>query len=62
VKASILGAGRSLLVNSFLAPFDLATVKALLRDIVDWKVRDPHMSPAEQRGMWRVVEAVEAES
>jgi aminoglycoside phosphotransferase (APT) family kinase protein len=62
VKASILGAGRSLLVNSFLAPFDLATVKAHLRDIVDWKVRDPHMSPAEQQGMWRVVEAVEAES
>jgi aminoglycoside phosphotransferase (APT) family kinase protein len=59
VKASILGFGRSLLVSSFLAPFDLGPVRACLRDVVEWKVRDPHMSQAEQGGMWRVVEMSE---
>jgi tRNA A-37 threonylcarbamoyl transferase component Bud32 len=61
LKGSALAFVRSLFVNSFLARFDLADVKLHLRDVVEWKVRDPHMSPAEQRGMWRVVEAVEAE-
>lgn len=61
LKASILGFGRSMLVSSFLDPFDLAKVKLHLRDIVEWKARDPHMSPAEQRGMWRVVEAIESD-
>jgi len=60
VKGSIMGHGRSMLVNSFLAHVDLPAVKARLREVVEWKVRDPHMSPTEQRGMWSVVEAVEA--
>jgi Phosphotransferase enzyme family len=60
VMGSIMGRGRSLLINSFLSQADLVAVKACIRDVVDWKVRDPNMSPAEQRGMWRVVEAVES--
>ncbi len=51
---------RSLLINSFLAPFDLVDVGALLRDMVAWKVQDPHMSADEQRRMWSLVEKVEA--
>lgn len=47
VKAKLLGAGRSLLVQSFLAGFDRRAVGALLREIVEWKVGDPHMSRRE---------------
>lgn len=62
VRGTILGYGRSLLIKSFLAQADLVAVKSRLREVVEWKVRDPNMSPAEQRGMWRVVEAVESET
>jgi len=62
LRGSIMGLGRSLLVNSFLAQADLPTVKSCLREIVEWKTKDPNMSSGEQRGMWRVVEAVEAET
>ncbi|HEX4865302.1 MAG TPA: phosphotransferase [Acidimicrobiales bacterium] len=62
LRGSIMGYGRSLLVNSFLARADLPAVKSRLREVVAWKVQDPNMSSAEQRGMWRVVEAVEAET
>jgi hypothetical protein len=48
------------LVQGFLAPFDLDPVKDKLRETVGWKVRDPHMSPGEQVVMWRVVEEAEA--
>ncbi len=60
VKGSIMEYGRSLLVSSFLAHADLPAARARLREVVDWKAQDPNMSPAEQRGMWRVVEAAEA--
>ena len=56
LRGTIMGYGRSLLVNSFLASADLPAVEACLRDVVEWKVKDPNMSAAEQRGMWRVVE------
>jgi aminoglycoside phosphotransferase (APT) family kinase protein len=51
VMGTILGWGRSLLINSFLAPFDRAEVRARLPEVVDWKVTDPHMSAAERRAM-----------
>jgi aminoglycoside phosphotransferase (APT) family kinase protein len=60
IKAAALGFGRSLLVNSFLASFDLAPIKAVLRDVVTWKIRDANILPAEQEAMWRIVESVEA--
>jgi hypothetical protein len=56
-----MGYGRSLLVNSFLAQADLPAVKSRLREVVAWKAQDPNMSSAEQRGMWSVVDSVEAE-
>ncbi|MGO9055532.1 MAG: phosphotransferase family protein [Streptosporangiaceae bacterium] len=60
VKGSIMEYGRSLLVSSFLAHADLPAVRTRLREVVEWKAQDPNMSPAEQRGMWHVVEAAEA--
>lgn len=62
VRGSIMGYGRSLLINSFLAHADLDAVRSRLREVVEWKVRDPNMSPGEQRGMWRVVEAAESKT
>jgi aminoglycoside phosphotransferase (APT) family kinase protein len=60
VKATLLGWGRALLVNGFVAGFDRPEVTARLRSIVEWKVKDPHMSEAEVAGMWKVVEEAEA--
>jgi aminoglycoside phosphotransferase (APT) family kinase protein len=61
MKAAALGFGRSLLVKSFLASFDLAPVKAVLRDVVSWKIRDANILPAEQQAMWRIVESLETD-
>jgi aminoglycoside phosphotransferase (APT) family kinase protein len=51
----ILGRARSALVKSFVDSFDIDAVKQTLRDVVAWKVLDPHMSVAEQANMWQVV-------
>ena len=60
VKAAALGWGRSLLVDGFVGQFDRHAVTRRLRDIVTWKVTDPHMSADEVAGMWTVVERAEA--
>jgi aminoglycoside phosphotransferase (APT) family kinase protein len=51
----ILGRARSALVKSFVDSFDANVVKQRLRDVVAWKVLDPHMSTAEQARMWNVL-------
>lgn len=53
---TVLGRAGSILVNSFIGAFDLDVVKPILREVVAWKVTDPHMSAAEQARMWQVVE------
>jgi aminoglycoside phosphotransferase (APT) family kinase protein len=60
VMSKVLGWGRSLLTNGFITNFDRAEVVGHLRTIVDWKVRDPHMSVHEIEAMWRLVERTEA--
>lgn len=60
LMARLLGWGRALLVNGFLSQFDRGDVTTRLRSVVEWKVKDPHMSEAEVAGMWRVVEQAEA--
>ncbi len=52
----VLGRARSVLINSFLRPFDVDVVKRSLGDVVAWKVSDPHMSVSEQDRMREVVE------
>jgi aminoglycoside phosphotransferase (APT) family kinase protein len=51
----ILGRARSALVKSFLGGVDLQGARQNLRDVVAWKVLDPHMTAAEQARMWQVV-------
>jgi aminoglycoside phosphotransferase (APT) family kinase protein len=60
LKERLMGFGRSLLVNGFLSHFDRHAVAALLRQIVEMKVQDPHMSETEVAGMWNVVQQAEA--
>jgi aminoglycoside phosphotransferase (APT) family kinase protein len=55
----ILGRARSALVKSFLGSFEIDVVRQRVRDVVAWKVLDPHISPAEQARMWHVVEEAE---
>jgi aminoglycoside phosphotransferase (APT) family kinase protein len=59
IQGALMGRARSLLVNSFLSHVDVADAEALLRQVVRWKVQDPHMSPDEQQAMWRVVQRME---
>jgi aminoglycoside phosphotransferase (APT) family kinase protein len=61
LKAAVMGRARGLLVNNFLRGFDLEPVRASMRTVVEWKVRDPHMSEAEQKAMWEVVRRTEAQ-
>jgi aminoglycoside phosphotransferase (APT) family kinase protein len=60
VMAKMLSWGRGLLVKRFLRHFDRAGVVRQLRDVVSWKVNDPHMSPREVETMWRIVQHAEA--
>jgi aminoglycoside phosphotransferase (APT) family kinase protein len=60
VTTTLLGWGRSLLVNGFISHFDRAAVAGQLRQVVEWKVKDPHMGPAEVANMWKLVEKGEA--
>jgi aminoglycoside phosphotransferase (APT) family kinase protein len=59
--AAVLGRARAVLINGFLSMVDLDRdlLKHKLREVVDFKVRDPNMSESEQRAMWRVVEKFE---
>ncbi len=54
----ILGRACSALVQSFNDSFDLDVLKQRLREVVVWKVLDPHMSVAEQARMWAVVDKI----
>ncbi len=60
LKAAVMGRARGALLAGFLSAFDLAPVRASLRAVVEWKVKDPHMSETEQRRMWDVVRRAEA--
>lgn len=59
-KAKLLGWARSLLVNGFIAHFEPERLTDQLREVVTWKVGDPHMSAKEIQAMWDVVARAEA--
>ena len=44
---------------SFLRGVDGPAARRALRQVVAWKVNDPHMSAGEQARMWRVVDEEE---
>ncbi len=56
---AVLGRARSALVKNFLSSFDRDLLRRSLRDVVAWKVGDPHMSAEEQAAMWRLVHEAE---
>ena len=62
LKARLLGFGRALLVNGFLSHFERRAVAGCLRQVVEMKAQDPHMSEAEIAGMWSVVQQAETGS
>ena len=54
--AAALSQGRRPLIRSFLRHFDnRPAIVDELRTVVEWKVRDPNMSPGENAAMWRLV-------
>ncbi len=55
VRAAAMGWGRSSLVRAFLEGIDRTMVEPELPEVVEWKVRDPHMSDAEIRAMRAMV-------
>lgn len=56
---AVLGRARSALVKNFLSAFDIDVLRRSLREVVAWKVGDPHMSADEQARMWRLVREAE---
>jgi aminoglycoside phosphotransferase (APT) family kinase protein len=54
LRAVVGRALRALFVRSFLGHFDRALARAALPNVVDWKCRDPNMSPGEVVAMRRL--------
>jgi aminoglycoside phosphotransferase (APT) family kinase protein len=57
LEAILLGIGRKVLLRAFLKPFRNANLRSVLRDVVDWKCQDPHMSEIEKVHMRFLVDA-----
>ncbi|MBV9286100.1 MAG: phosphotransferase [Acidimicrobiia bacterium] len=57
IRATVLGQGRSLFVNSFLRHFDRRALRPHLGDVVAWKVTDANMSEGERRTMRALADA-----
>ena len=55
LRARVLGLGRSLLTNRFLAHFDRDALAEHLRDVATWKATDPNITPAEIAAIGRAV-------
>jgi aminoglycoside phosphotransferase (APT) family kinase protein len=62
LEARLVGAARGALVRSFVACFDQPTLAGHLRDVVSWKVQDPHMTDTEVAAMWEMAERADRSS
>ncbi|HEV3211891.1 MAG TPA: phosphotransferase [Acidimicrobiales bacterium] len=60
VRTAALGVSRRLLVSTFVSCFERGPILERLRDVVAWKVKDPHMSPSEVETMWALLARAEA--
>jgi aminoglycoside phosphotransferase (APT) family kinase protein len=56
LEARLIAAARGFLVQTFVSCFDRRVLGSRLRDVVSWKVQDPHMSDQEVRAMWALVQ------
>ena len=54
---AVLGRLRSTFVRAFIANFDLDPVRRQLQAVVDYKIRDPHMSTFECQAMRQLAES-----
>jgi aminoglycoside phosphotransferase (APT) family kinase protein len=52
IQAALSRAARAVLIKGFLSGLDRAAASAALPGVVEWKVKDPNMSAAEQEAMW----------
>jgi len=57
LRARLLGGLRATFVNAFLTHFDRDLIRRELAATVDWKIRDPNMTAAEQQAMRRLATA-----
>ena len=62
VRHRVLGFGRTVLTNRFLARFDRAAIARELRPLATWKTTDSHLSDEEIEGVWRAVERGEQQA
>jgi aminoglycoside phosphotransferase (APT) family kinase protein len=60
MRASVMGRARGVLVAAFLSEVGEVPTPAVLRTVVEWKVKDQNMSEAENRRMWDAVARAEA--
>ena len=60
MKTKVLGFGRSLLTNGFVARFDRSVLIPRLEEVVAWKAHDPNLSAAEIDGMWAAARKLES--
>jgi aminoglycoside phosphotransferase (APT) family kinase protein len=60
LKAAFVNWGRGRLVSRFLSGFDRAALVERLREVVEHKSKDPHMSSKEVAAMWDLVAREEA--
>jgi aminoglycoside phosphotransferase (APT) family kinase protein len=56
VRHRVLGFGRTVLTNRFLAQFDRVAITRQLRPLATWKTTDSHLTDREIAGVWRAVE------
>lgn len=54
VMAKLLEWSRAAFVNDFVSRFDRAEVAQKVREVVEWKVKDAHMSEREIAAMWHL--------
>jgi tRNA A-37 threonylcarbamoyl transferase component Bud32 len=55
LRAAAMGRLRSTIVDAFVGQFDRGAVSDELAAVVEWKVGDPNMTPAEQQAMRSLV-------
>jgi aminoglycoside phosphotransferase (APT) family kinase protein len=56
VQALLARAGRQALLNAYLGPFSNTDVKSVLKEVVEWKRKDPNMSASEIARMRALIE------
>jgi aminoglycoside phosphotransferase (APT) family kinase protein len=62
IRGSLVALLRTSFVNAFLGGCDRRSAEGQLREVIEWKMTDPHMAESEQRGMRVLLVAVETDA